>query len=167
MNNNSKTIVSGNFKSEKDLMIAIDWLDSNGIEKDDINIMISDKSPYKNFKIKTSNKVPDITVKGLTTGTIAGGILGSLSFLGIIIIPAMGVAIAGPIIGASAGITIGAITGSLIGAVIGINLPKYEVVFFDEKNNKSILLVIKADKSMKNIIKHKFNGIGATNIAMQ
>ena len=167
MINNSKTIVSGTFKSEKDLSIAIEWLDENGIAKEDINILISDKSPNKDFKIKTSNKVPEITVKGLTTGTILGAILGSLSFVGILIIPAIGIAIAGPIIGASTGIALGALAGSLIGAVIGITFPKYEAVFFDENLDKNILLVTRADKSMKSVIKRKFSGIGATNIAIQ
>jgi len=167
MNNNSKTIVSGIFKSEKDLSIAIEWLDRKGIAKEDINILISDKRPDKDFKIKTSNKVPEIAIKGLTTGTIIGAIVGSLSFVGILIIPAVSIAIAGPIIGASAGIAIGAIAGSLIGAVIGVTLPRYEAVFFDEKMDKSILLVTKADKAMKNVIKQKFSGIGATNIATQ
>ena len=167
MNNNSKTIVSGTFKSEKDLSIAIQWLDEKGVAKEDINILISDKSPDKDFKIKTTNKVPEITVKGLTTGTIIGALLGSLSFVGIIIIPAVGIAVAGPVIGASAGIAIGAMTGSLIGAVIGITLPKYEAIFFDESPAKTILLVTKADKTMKSVIKRKFIGIGATNIATQ
>lgn len=167
MINNSKTIVSGIFKSEKDLSIAIGWLDENGIAKEDINILISDKSPDKDFKIKTSNKIPEITVKGLTTGTIAGAILGSLSFVGIIIIPAIGIAIAGPIIGASTGIAIGALAGSLIGAVIGITIPKYEAVFFDENPGKNILLVTRADKAMKSVIKRKFSGFGATHIAIQ
>jgi hypothetical protein len=167
MNNNPKTIVSGTFKSEKDLSIAIEWLDEKGIAKEDINILISDKSPGKDFKINTSNKVPEITVKGLTTGTILGAILGSLSFVGILIIPAVGIAVAGPIIGAAAGIAVGGLTGSLIGAVIGITLPKYEAVFFGENTDKNILLVTKADKTMKTAIKRKFTGIGATNIATQ
>ena len=112
MNNNLKTIVSGTFKSEKDLSIAIQWLDEKGVAKEDINILISDKSPDKDFKVKTTNKVPEIAVRGLT-------------------------------------------------------IPKYEAIFFDESPTKSILLVTKADKAMKSVIKRKFIGIGATNIATQ
>ena len=82
-------------------------------------------------------------------------------------IPAAGIAVAGPVIGASTGIAIGAMTGSLIGAVIGVTLPKYEAVFFDESPAKTILLVTKADKTLKSVIKRKFIGIGATNIATQ
>lgn len=167
MNNKSKTIVSGTFKSETELSTAIEWLDEKGISKEDMNILISDKNPDTDIKIKTLNKVPEITVKGLTTGTIVGGILGSLAFVGIIIVPAVGIAVAGPIIGASTGIAIGAITGSLIGAIIGVAYPKYEAVFFDEKNENSILLVTKADKSLKNAIKQQFSIIGATNVASQ
>ncbi len=165
MKNNTKTIVSGTFKSETELSKAIEWLDQKGITKEDINILIPDKSSDIDFKIKTQNKVPEITIKGLTTGTIAGGILGSMTFVGIIIVPAFGVAIAGPVIGASTGIAIGAVTGSLIGAIIGTAKPKYEAVFFDENMENSILLVAKADKSMKNAIKEQFGIIGATNIA--
>ncbi len=167
MNNNSKTIVSGTFKSENDLAVAVEWLDGNGIAKENVNIIIPDKAPENDMKIITSNKVSEITVKGLTTGTIIGGILGSLSFVGIIIIPAIGIAIAGPIIGSVAGITLGAITGSIIGAAIGITIPKYEAVFFDETPQKNILLVTKADKSMKNTIKHKLSSFGAVKIAIQ
>ncbi|MEI8388850.1 MAG: hypothetical protein WCG23_03085 [bacterium] len=167
MINNAKTIVSGTFKSEKDLSLAINWLDENGIAKEDINVLISDNCPDKNFKIKTLNKVPEITVRGLTTGTITGAILGSLSFVGIIIVPAIGIAIAGPVIGLSTGIAIGAVSGSVIGAFVGMTIPKYEAVFFDEKTDKSILLVTKADKSLKNIIKRKFSDLGATNTATQ
>jgi len=167
MIDNSKTIVSGIFKSEKDLSIAIEWLDENGIAKEDINILISDKSPDKDMKIKTSNKVPEITVKGLTTGTIIGAILGSLSFVGIVIVPAIGIAIAGPIIGASTGIAIGAMAGSLMGALIGKAYPKYEALFFDDTSDKNIFLVTKADKAMKSVIKRKFSKFGAKDIAIQ
>jgi len=167
MTDNSKTIVSGIFKSEKDLSIAIEWLDENGIAKEDINILISDKNPDKDIKIKTSDKIPEITIKGLTAGTITGAILGSLFFVGIIIAPFAGIAVAGPVIGASVGIAIGAMAGSLVGAFIGSTLPKYEAIFFDDTLDKNIFLVTKANKEMKKIIKRKFSEFGATNIAIQ
>lgn len=167
MNTTAKTIVSGTFKSEKILSEAFQYLDSIGVPKEDINIIVSDKSIGKDFKINTSNKVPEIALKGLTTGTITGGILGSLSFVGILIIPMIGIAIAGPVIGAMAGIVAGGIIGSLIGAVIGITIPEYEAIFFYDNSEKNILLITRIDKVIKNVVKKKFKKIGAKNIAAQ
>lgn len=167
MNNNQKTVVSGAFRSEKDLSQAMEWLDAKGISKDDISILVSDKNPGKDFKINTSNKVPEIAVKGLTTGTIFGAVFGALSIVGILIIPAIGIAITGPVIGAVAGIAIGGLAGGIIGTFIGISIPEYEAVFFDDKCDRNILLVTKVDKSFKNETKKNFTAFGATNIAAQ
>ncbi len=167
MDINPKTIVSGIFKTEEDLSEAIGFLDDKGIPKEDVSVLISNENFDKNFKINTSNKVPEVAVKGFTSGTIIGAILGSLSFVGILIIPAMGIAVAGPIIGAMAGIAAGSITGTLIGAVIGIAIPEYEAIFFSNDSGKNILLITKVDKNFKNEIKKRFTSIGATNIAVQ
>jgi len=170
MSLNSKTIVSGTFKTEEALSKAVEFLKNKGIPKEDMSILISEntgESPNKKFEINTSNKVPEVAVKGLASGVIIGGIIGSLSFVGVLIVPVMEIAIAGPIIGALAGIAAGSIMGSLIGAVFGVTIPEYEAVFFSRKTGKNNLLITKVDKSIKSEIRRKFLSIGATNIVAQ
>lgn len=163
---NEKTIVSGVFKTEKELSEAVKWLDGKGVSDKDINILVSDKLAGKDFKINTTNKVPEIAIKGLATGAVAGAFLGSLMFVGIIIIPLAGIAVTGPIIGAMTGIALGSTLGAVTGALVGMTIPKYETVFFDEKSDaKNILLVTKANKSIKKDIKKNLMTFGASNIA--
>lgn len=167
MDINPKTIVSGIFKTEKDLSEALEFLDNKGVPKEDMSILMPDKDSDKNLKINTSNKIPEVAIKGFTSGSIIGGIFGSLSFVGILIVPTVGIAIAGPIIGALAGIAAGSILGTLIGAAIGITIPEYEAKFFSNDEGKNILLITKVDKSYKTEVKNRFINIGATNIAVQ
>lgn len=167
MNNTSKTIVSAVFKSEKQLSEAIKYLEDKGVAKEDINILVSGKNSYKDFKINTSNKVSEFAIRGVSSGSIIGAMFGSVAFVGVLIIPAMGIAVAGPVIGALTGIATGAVVGTLVGAVVGYYIPEYKAVFFDENINENTLLITKIDKSFKNETKKKFIGIGAVNIAAQ
>lgn len=165
MNNNSKIVVSGKFQSENDVQQTVKWLDGKGIGKEDINILINNRELGQDFKINTSNKIPEHAVKGLTTGTIIGAIFGSLSVIGVLIVPVAGIAIAGPVIGAIAGVAIGGLTGVFIGTFVGMTIPKYEAVFFEDNFEKSIFLIVKVNKVNKKEIKKNLVAFGATNIA--
>ena len=171
MNNQVKVkpekIVSATFKTEEDLAEAVRFLGSRGISEDEINILNTGKNSLKNIQINTSNKASENAFKGLTAGLISGAVLGSLFFVGILIIPVLKLAAAGPVIGALAGIAVGITAGSVIGGLTGIKIPKYEAIFFDNNSNKNILLVTKTDNFVKKEIKKKFTDIGALNIVIQ
>lgn len=165
--NNNKKIVSGIFGTEKDLAEAVNFLACKGIPESEINILNSAENSSNDLKINTSNKCAENAFKGLVAGLIPGAVLGSLFFVGILIIPVTGLAFAGSVIGTSAGIAIGGLTGAVIGGLTGMQIPKYEAVFFTGNYKQNILLIVKADNALKNEIKKKFTDTGAKNILIK
>ncbi|MFH0703046.1 MAG: hypothetical protein V2B14_05860 [bacterium] len=169
MPKNSKITISGIFDSSKNLSEMINFLEGQGISEDDISILMSEETQKNKFSVDTKTKASEEAIKGLATGGLLGAVIGGLTLIGAVIIPGLGLVVAGPIIGVMTGMTTGGIIGSIIGALVGLGIPEHEAKFYENavKEKGNILLVAHINTDLKNEIKKQFDRYGAFHIATQ
>ncbi|WP_058532984.1 hypothetical protein [Legionella saoudiensis] len=94
-----------------------------GYSPQDITVMMSEDSRnkyYNSILVKEGSKASEGLAVGGTTGAALGGIVGALAALGTsLLIPGLGLVVAGPIAAGLAGAGAGGITGGLVGSLIG------------------------------------------------
>jgi hypothetical protein len=117
------------FKNREDADFAYGWLLQNGYNSNDIHLLMPEETRQKYHYAEAAE--PETTdedaVVGLETGAVVGGGLGAA--LGIVagvgaamIIPGMGLAVAGPLAASLAGA--GGLVGGALGALYGSSLPE-------------------------------------------
>ncbi len=126
-NNNSK-MLTGMFSDREGVENAYSTLEERGYTKDDINLVMSDETRKKHFA-KGESEIGSKAMEGAGTGSAIGGTVGAIA--GVIaaigttlVIPGLGLVIAGPIAAGLAGAGAGGITGGLIGALVGSGIPE-------------------------------------------
>ncbi len=122
--------VSGLFNDRASTERAYSALESRGYTKDDVNLLMSDETRNKHFGEGTvATELGSKALEGAGTGSAIGGTLGAI-IAGIaaigtsVLIPGLGLVIAGPIAAALAGAGAGGLTGGLIGALVGSGIPE-------------------------------------------
>src|SRR5262247_3499763 len=119
------------FKSREDADSAYGWLLKNGYNSSDIHLLMSEETRQKYHYTEAAEPeaTPEDAVVGLEAGVAVGGGLGAA--LGIVagvgaamIIPGMGLAVAGPLAASLAGA--GGLVGGALGALYGSSLPEEE-----------------------------------------
>lgn len=126
---------------------AYKTLESRGYTKDDVNVIMSDETRKKHFKdadhpADLGSKAMEGAGKGGMIGGTLGAIVGAVAAIGTsLLIPGLGIVIAGPLAAAAAGAGAGGITGGLIGALIGSGIPKERAVVYEEgiKNGRIVM----------------------------
>ncbi len=124
--------VSRVFRTREDADRAYDALETRGYSKDDVNVMMSDATRDKYFtnvetETELGNKVAENAGKGSLIGGGIGAIIGAVAAIGTsVLIPGLGLVVAGPLAAAIAGAGAGGVTGGLIGALTGVGVPEDE-----------------------------------------
>jgi hypothetical protein len=134
------TYVTGLYNTPESASRAFDQLRStHGYEADDIDVVMSDETRDRHFtvagttlKLEEGNKA----AQGLATGgAVGGGIGAALAALfavgASIVVPGVGLVIAGPIAAALAGAGAGAATGGIIGALVGAGIPEDRAMVYE------------------------------------
>ena len=136
-NNNEKRMVTGMFRDRESAERAYDALEEKGYTKDEINVMMSDDTRKRYFADDDDSDLGNKAMEGAGTGSAIGGTVGAVA--GIIaaigtnlVIPGLGLIIAGPIAAGLAGAGAGGITGGLIGALIGSGIPKEHAEVYEK-----------------------------------
>ena len=104
----------------------------HGYKADDINVMMSDSTRQRYFgdvkpgtELSGGTKAAEGMGKGAAIGGGIGAALAALFAVGTsVLIPGLGLVVAGPIAAALAGAGAGGATGGLIGALIGAGIPE-------------------------------------------
>src|SRR5215470_1126046 len=116
------------FKNRKNADSAYGWLLRHGYSSDEVHLLMSEETRQKyHYPERTEPEVTeDDTVKGLGTGAAVGGglgaTLGAIAAVGAtVIIPGLGLAVAGPLAAALAGA--GGMIGGALGALYGAGIP--------------------------------------------
>jgi hypothetical protein len=128
---NKKTqgkMLTGMFSDRESLERAYNKLAERGYTKEDINLVMSDETRKTHFahdETELGNKAKE----GAGTGSIIGGAVGTavgiIAALGTsLVLPGLGLIVAGPIVAGLAGAGAGTITGGLVGALIGAGIPE-------------------------------------------
>lgn len=153
------------FKNPKNAEKAYDFLISEGYDKNDITVIMSDETRNKNFigadiphESLASKAVEGMGVGGAIGGTI-GAIAAAVAAIGTTLaVPGLGLVIAGPIAAAFAGAGAGSAVGGMIGALAGAGIPAEQAKLYeDEIKTGGILIGVKASNQKYNNLENELN----------
>ena len=135
---------AGVFANRSDANNAVSQLLSMGLTKDDISLMLSEKS--RDQWIKTTDDTGDRAAAGGVTGATVGGVLGALvaglTMVGSLAVPGSSLLVAGPVVAALSGAGAGAAAGGLTGALIGAGVDAGEAGKYEKEIEAGRAVVI-------------------------
>lgn len=121
-------IVSAIFHDSEDAEEAYRETRDHGYEPEEITVLMSEQArddyfPTENVVMKKERKALEGTGAGGAIGAAVGAIAGALAAIGTtIMIPGLGLVVAGPLAAALAGAGAGGVTGGLLGALVGAGM---------------------------------------------
>lgn len=123
------------FKTKEEAEKAYqDALDA-GYSPQDINVIMSEdsrKKYYDSVLVKEGSKASEGLGIGGATGAAVGGIIAAVAAIGTsLVIPGLGLVIAGPLVAGLAGAGAGGIAGGLVGSLIGWGIPEDKAKVFE------------------------------------
>jgi hypothetical protein len=135
MNNQATTrqedtgMLTGLFRDRDSTERAYRSLRDRGYTDDEINVMMSDATRDKFYKDDPNTELGSKALEGAGAGGAIGGtlgaIIGGIAAIGTnVLLPGLGLVVAGPIAAALIGAGAGGLTGGLVGALIGWGIPE-------------------------------------------
>lgn len=124
------TMVTGLFRDRDSAERAYNSMTSRGYSKDDINLMMSEDARSKYFSgSQGDTELGDKALEGAGVGSAIGGTIGavlaSIAAIGTnVLLPGVGLIVAGPLLAGLAGAGAGGLTGGLLGALVGSGIPE-------------------------------------------
>ncbi|HXG84927.1 MAG TPA: CsbD family protein [Pyrinomonadaceae bacterium] len=132
-------MLTGMFKDRESAESAYNSAISRGYSKDDVNLMMSDQtrdSWYSGADADDSglgSKALEGAGAGSAIGGTLGAIIGGIAAIGTsVLLPGVGLIIAGPLAAALAGAGAGGLTGGLVGALVGSGIPEDRAREYEE-----------------------------------
>lgn len=126
--NSNYPMATGMFADRQSTENAYNMLHDKGYTKDEINVIMSDETRNTHYSDEDT-ELGSKAAEGAGTGSAIGGTLGAIA--GVVaaigtslVIPGLGLVIAGPIVAGLAGAGAGGITGGLVGGLIGSGMPE-------------------------------------------
>ena len=132
-------MVTSVFRNPLDAQSAHDRVSMLGYTRDEVNVLMADSTRAKYFPHreesaeKTGNQGLEGTAVGGAVGTAVGATLAAVAAIGSsIMIPGLGLIIAGPITALLAGAGAGALAGGLVGGLIGLGIPESNAKAYEQ-----------------------------------
>jgi hypothetical protein len=133
-----KRVLTGMFRDRESTENAYNTLHERGYSKDEINLVMSDKTRKTHYnddgaeRTEIGTKAAEHAGKGSAIGGSVGAIAGVIAAIGTsVAIPGLGILIAGPIAAGLAGAGAGGIAGGVIGALIGSGIPEARAKLYE------------------------------------
>lgn len=144
-------MVSDLFNDRDSAENAYQTLAARGYSKDDVTLVMSDDTRKRLFSgddsisTELGNKAAEGAGIGAGVGGTIGAVLAGIAALGTsLVVPGLGLVVAGPLAAALAGAGAGGLTGGLIGALVGAGIPEERVRHYEEGiKNGGILMGVK------------------------
>ena len=152
---------------------AYDWLQQRGYSSSEINILMSDRTraTFSNKGTEGKIKSGDMSVEGVATvgaiGTAVGATIGAILALGTsVVVPGLGIVVAGPLLAGLAAGGAGAVTGGVVGGLVGLGIPESNAKAYEEAlNNGGVVFgVVPHNKKDGDAIEEYFQKNGGENI---
>ena len=140
-------IVTGMFTDRESTERAYNALHEKGYTTKDINLVMSDDTRKKHFsgdvvKTELGNKAAEGLGTGSAIGGAVGAVAGAIAAIGTsLVIPGLGLVVAGPIAAALAGAGAGGITGGLIGSLVGAGIPEEHAKVYENGVKKGNIVM--------------------------
>jgi hypothetical protein len=145
----SGRLVTGLFPDRDSAEAAYGTAHARGYSKDDVDLVMSDTTRDKHFTGTTAGRPTELgnkAAEGAGVGGAIGGTVGAIAAavaaIGTsLVLPGLGLVIAGPLAAAVAGAGAGAAGGGLIGALVGWGMPEERVKKYEEGVKKGGILM--------------------------
>lgn len=160
-------LVTGMFKSNTAAETAVQMLHKAGYSRNDISILMSDDTRSRHFGLETGTQVAAGAGIGSAVGGAVGATIAAIAAIGTsLLLPGIGLVIAGPIAAAFAGAGAGSAAGGLVGALVGAGIPEYRAKVYESGIKAGGVLVGVHAKSAADTekIEHLLTGAGADGI---
>ncbi|GGM85335.1 hypothetical protein GCM10010967_16690 [Dyadobacter beijingensis] len=133
---NYPNLVNAAFTNRDNAQKAYDELMYRGYKPDEINVIVSDETHRIHHEEIRGEKPEHTTLEsagiGSAIGGTAGAIAGALIAIGTtVVIPGLGIAVAGPLLAALTGAGAGGLTGGIVGALHHRGVPKEHAEAFE------------------------------------
>jgi len=132
-----KRMLTGMFSDRRSTENAYNAIHERGYSEDEINLVMSRDTHKKYFsddieETELGNKAAAGSGTGSAIGGAIGATVGIIAAIGTsVVIPGLGLVIAGPIAAGLAGAGAGGIAGGVIGALIGWGIPKERAKLYE------------------------------------
>ena len=130
-------MVTGMFRDRDSAERAYQSSAARGYSERDINVAMTDETRKRYFsdgaaETELGNKATEGAGVGGAVGATVGAIAAAIAAVGTsLVIPGLGLVIAGPAVAALAGAGAGGVTGGLIGALVGWGIPEERVKHYE------------------------------------
>ncbi|MEH3086390.1 MAG: hypothetical protein PGN26_07610 [Xylophilus ampelinus] len=137
---NTRPLVTGLFRDRESAEQAYDAVAERGYGRDDVNLVVSDAGRQRHFadtdhgRVETElgNKAAEGAGIGGAIGGGVGAVVAAIAAAGTsLVLPGLGLVVAGPLAAAVAGAGAGAAGGGLVGALIGWSIPEERVKHYE------------------------------------
>lgn len=132
-------MLSGLFRDRDSAERAYSSMKDRGYNDEDINVMMSDdtRDRYYSGDGAADTELGSKALEGAGAGSAIGGtlgaIIGGIAAIGTsVLLPGLGLIVAGPLAAALAGAGAGGLTGGLVGALIGSGIPEEHAELYNE-----------------------------------
>ena len=138
MTTDNQHLVTGMFSDKDSAERAYQNLQEKGYSNSEIHLMMSDDTRKKHFpgevkKTEFGTKAMEGAGKGSAIGGTIGAIAGAVAAIGTtLLIPGLGLVVAGPLAAAVAGAGAGGLTGGVVGALVGSGIPEERAVLYEK-----------------------------------
>ena len=142
-----RQLMTGLFPDRDSAELGYGALAERGYTKDDVNVVMSEDTKKRHFtgsgsETELGNKAAEGAGIGGAIGGTLGAIAAAVAAVGTtLVLPGLGLVIAGPIAAAVAGAGAGAASGGIIGALVGWGIPEERVKRYDEGIKKGGILM--------------------------
>ena len=144
-------LITGLFKDQNSAENAYKSAAAMGYTSDEINVVMSEETREKYYgkdatlETEVGNKAAEGAAIGGALGSTIGAIAAAIAAIGTsLVLPGLGLVIAGPLAAAVAGAGAGGVTAGIVGALIGWGIPEDCLKEYEEGlNNGGILIGVK------------------------
>lgn len=159
----SNRVLTGMFNDRESADKAYNSAISRGYSKDDVNLMMSDQTRDSWFAGDDNSALGSKAMEGAGTGSAIGGtlgaIIGGIAAIGTnVLLPGLGLVVAGPLLAALAGAGAGGLTGGLVGALIGSGIPEEHAKLYEEgiKNGGAVMGITPRNQADADYFENEF-----------
>ncbi len=132
----ARRMVTGLFRDRASAERAYAATATLGYTRDEVNLVMSDATRQRHFADTDSelgSKAAEGAGVGAGIGGVVGAVLGAVAALGTtLVLPGLGLVVAGPVAAALAGAGTGGIAGGLVGALVGMGMPHERLKEYEE-----------------------------------
>ncbi len=131
-------LVTGMFNDRESAERAYNSINTRGYDAKNVHVIMSDKARdthFSNTTVETElgNKALKGAGAGSAIGTTLGAVAGAVAAIGTnLILPGLGLVIAGPLAAGLAGAGVGAASGGIIGALVGAGIPEERAKIYED-----------------------------------